>query len=579
MLLGRSGQAALVRSRRPSDAGLVDRSCLERLGDRLILVGEARLDGVEDLRRRLSADGSEQAATAGPVRLCLLAYDRWGERCVDFIHGDFAFVVWDDVHQRFFAARDRFGKFRLFHGSRDSIGVMGNSLDWVVAQVAPGRDVDEFWIADYLTVGWACEAHRTAYRDVERLPPAHTLTWSSRGTSSRRYWTLDVPEPLYLRRRDDYLERFRFLVLQAIADRMPEEGVGIALSGGLDSATLAAGAVRLAGATARVDAHFYDYERFPEERRFADLSARHLGIDLQVISLDEVRYDPEWQESGIRSVEPEASIVWAKHLRMVNDALTARSAVWFEGEGPDNALLFERNPYLAWLIRRRAWPRLARDLVSYAVVKGREGWLESLRRHSGRRREPSLGEPLPAWISPDLVHRLHLHERLETLKARRIGGHPWHPGAIASFMNPVWQARFETFTFEGTLSAIEWRHPFLDLRLLQFMLSLPPVPWGWKKDIIRKAMRGWLPEPVLRRPKSPLPFFPTALSLRREGMPRLVAPTALSAYVDSRRLPQPGDDEMALEQAMSVFVVDYWLAQQRSGVPFTSPEDGTKIAQ
>lgn len=577
-LLGRSGQAALVRSRRPSDAGLVDRSCLERLGDRLILVGEARLDGAEDLRRRLSADGSEHAATAGPARLCLLAYDRWGERCVDFLHGDFAFVVWDDIDQRFFAARDRFGKFRLFHGSRDSTGVMGNSLDWVVAQVAPERDVDEFWIADYLTLGWSREAHRSVYRDVERLPPAHTLSWSSRGKSSRRYWILDVPEPLYLRRRDDYLDLFRSLVLQAVADRLPAEGAGIGLSGGLDSATLAASAVRLAGPAARVDAYFCDYQSFPEERRFAEMSARHLGIDLRVINLDENRYDPQWQTSGIRSAEPEGHIVWAKHLRAISDSLAARSAVWFEGEGPDNALHFERNAYLSWLVRSRAWPRLARDLVSYAVVKGREGWVESLRRHSRLRREPPPADALPAWISPDLVRRLHLHERLETLGSGGMAGHPWHPGAFEAFTNPVWQARFESFAFEGTLSPIEWRHPFLDLRVLQFMLSLPPIPWGWKKDLIRKAMRGWLPEPVLRRPKAPLPFFPTALSLKREGMPRLVAPLESSAYVDARHLPRAEDRDWEIEYAINAFVVDHWLAQRRSGVPFTSPEDNPKIA-
>lgn len=567
-----------MRSRRPSDAGLVDRSCLERLGHRLVLLGEARLDGAEDLRRRLSAGGCEQAATAGPARLCLLAYDRWGERCVDFIHGDFAFVVWDDVQQRFFAARDRFGKHRLFHGSRDSVGVMGNSLDWVVTQVAPGRDVDDFWIADFLTLGWSREAHRSAYRGVERVPPAHTLSWSSSGTSSRRYWTLDVPEPLYLRRREDYLDRFRFLLLQAIADRMPAEGVGIALSGGLDSATLAAGAKRLAGPSARIDAYFCDYEEFPEERRFAQMSAQHVGIDMLVVPSDEIYYDPQWQTRGIRSTEPHGAIVGAHNLRPINDSLAARSAVWFEGEGPDNALSFEKNAYLSWLVRRRAWTRLARDLVSYTAVKGREGWLETLRRHARPQRAAPDGAPWPVWISPDLEHRLRLRERLESFGTGGISGHPWHPRAFDAFTSPIWEGHFETSAFDAALSPIEWRHPFMDLRVLEFMLSLPPVPWGWKKDIIRKAMRGWLPEPVLRRPKAPLPFFPDALILRREGMPRILDPAALSAYVDVRHLPRADAPERNLAQAVNVYVVDHWLAHRREGPAFTTAGDDCKIA-
>ena len=560
---GRSHQVALVRSTAPSDAGLVDRSCLESLDDRLWLLGEVRLDGAQDLRRRLTATGRAAAATAGQATLCLLAYDQWGEQCLDLIAGDFAFVIWDDRRQSLLAARDRLGKRQLFHGRNRSAGVVGNSLDSVVAIAAPGRETDDYWIADFLTLGASREAHRTAYRDVARVPPAHALRWSADGAACRRYWRLDVPEPLYLPRRTDYLERFRDLVQQAIADRLPPSGdVGISMSGGLDSTTLAALAVRRTGSPQRVSAAFAHLERQPEIREdaFARLAANHLGIDLDIVPYDDMNYDPQWQSRGIRSPEPLHGIFNAHYVRDLNRTLAARHAVWLEGEGPDNALAFDRDAYLSWLFGRRAWRRLAGSLLSYALVKGRRGWLETLRRHARPPTDGDAGDPVPRWIAPGLVQRLHLRQRIEELGDGGDGSHPWHPAAVRSITGPAWPRHFADFAFEEALSPLQWQHPYFDLRVLEFMLGVPPIPWAWKKHLVRQAMKGWLPEPLLERPKTGVPVRADLALLARHGPPSPMAPARLDGYVDRHLLPAADGPEGEVLQSLAAYAVVHWLA-------------------
>jgi len=552
-----------VRSSAPSDAGRIDRSCLERLDDRLWLLGEVRLDGPDALRRRLASAGVAEADRAAPARLCLLAYERWGEACLDIIFGDFAFVLWDERRQCLFAARDRLGKRQLFHGRDRATGVVGNSLEAVVAAAAPDRAVDDYWIADFLTLGSSRDLHRTAYRDIQRVAPAHCLRWSADGASSRRYWRLELAEPIYLPRREDYHARFRDLVTEAIADRTAPSGdVGISMSGGLDSTTLAAVAVRRAGDPRRVSAVCAHLESQPalREDAFATMAAAHLGIDLRIVPYDEASYDPAWQSRGIRSAEPLHGIVNAYPVRAINDAMAARCPVWFEGEGPDNALAFDRDPYLAWLVRRRAWSRLAGAVVSYAMVKGARGWLESVRRHAAPAAASAGEDVLPPWIDHGLAQRLHLRQRVEDLGDGGDASHPWHPAAYRSFTGPTWPRHFADFAFEEALSPLRWEHPFFDLRVLQFMLGVPPVPWGWNKALVREAMKGWLPDAVLRRPKTGVPVFPTVVALARHGAPPLLAPARLEAYVDRRLLPAPGAPQGEVLHALTAYAVDHWLA-------------------
>ena len=560
-VLGASRQAALVCRLPPSVPGGDEQSGIEELADRYWIVGRMRLDARDQLQARLGTRLSTEGIAVSDARLCLHAYATWGERCVDFLDGDFAFVLWDDTRQCLFGACDRLGRRSLFHARSGSCGWMGDSLDWIAQQGPAEGGLDDYWIADLLTLNCSREFERTVYRDVNRLGPAHFLSWSEAGAVRQRYWRLDIPEPLYLARRGAYAERFRELVSLAIADRIPAGKIGIAMSGGLDSTMLAACTVALTGEPSRVVAYCEHYEELMhiEEDRFASMAARHLGIDLHIEPFDNSAYDPHWQSRGIRPAEPTTAVINAHCVRGINDALARRSPVWLEGEGPDNALRLDRDAYLSWLRARHAWGRLGRALLAYAAVKGWSGWGQTFRRHLGSAVDFPVAPPVPQWLDPGFVGRLRLAERIRDLGTGGDPSHPWHPEAISSFTSPIWLGHFGGYDFQESLSPLRWRSPFLDLRVLTFMLSVPPIPWGWKKQLVREAMKGRLPQPVLQRPKTPLPVFPQFEMLRRHGLPSLLGPKRLVAYVDPDRLPRSTAEPVDLLQSINVYVLDHWL--------------------
>lgn len=563
-LFGDARRAAFICSNAHLSGPPGEECVLHSLGGRYWIVGRIRLDGRRELQTRLAAETGDPPEGIADALLCLHAYARWGERFVEFLAGDFAFALWDDERQSLIAVRDQMGVRLLFHARKGDTWFVGDSLDWIAARASTGRELDDYWIADFLTGAASREFERTVYRDIQRLAPAHLMKLSEGGAAVRSYWRLNIVEPVYFRDPRTYTERFRELLSLAVADRLPAGRVGISMSGGLDSTALAASTVDATADAARIVAECEHYEEVMHirEDHFASLAARRLGIELRIRAVDELVYDPQWRSRDIRSAEPSISILNAHNIRQIDGDRARSASVWFEGEGPDNALTLERNSYLGWLVGRRSWGRLAGALCQYARVKGVAGWAQTFKRHTGSQPDTRRPAALPPWLNRHFAERLELAERMATLGEGGDTSHPWRPQAIASFTSPFWQLDLDDMNFREQLAPIVWRHPFLDLRIAEFMLSVPPIPWGWKKQLLREAMRDRLPVEVLRREKTPLAFYSDVASMRRHGLPEPSRGGPLERYVDPGHLPTVQAPETEIYLAMAAYSLDHWLTPE-----------------
>lgn len=521
----------------------------ERL-DGCRIAGSIRLDARDDLRAALGvADKS-----IGDPALCLHAWRRWGDGFVDRLAGDFAFALWDEMRRRLLLARDQLGIRSLFYARIGAAWLASDSLEGLAARPGLDKRLDETWIGDFLATGHSLDPERTVYAAVKRLPPGHCATLTGDGKSVRRYWQLTVDEPLFLRDGRAYGERLRELAKAAIRDRAPAGRLGISMSGGLDSTTLAALSVEVLS-VAQVTARCTHFETLmaDDEPHFAGLAAKSLGIALGFDKAD-AAYDPQWRERGIRTAEPTPTIVNAHREEALARSMAAEAGVWLYGEGPDNALAFEREAYLRWLMRTGRWARAASAVAHYVGLKLRE---------RGPRRQPSLTLPsvssgLPAWLRPDFVERIGLRERFRAFDSPPPNDHPWHPRAVGSFGTPVWQSLLGNLEADRA-HGLDWRHPYLDLRVLQFLLSVPPVPWARRKLVLREAMRGRLPVELLERRKTPLAANALHQALSGVELPPLAAPAALALWLDPGKLPRR-PHAADLEPLIAVHALDHWLA-------------------
>jgi asparagine synthase (glutamine-hydrolysing) len=200
------------------------------LDDQRWIVADARIDARQDLIADLRTRGQRDVAFDGRRRTILVAYRRWGADCVDHLRGMFAFALWDESSGQLFCARDRFGVKPFYYAQLGQTVLFSNTLDCIRMHSGVSRELNDAAIADFLLFGVNQEIDTTSFRDIRRLPPAHTLTWSSDMAQCRRYWTLPVEEPIHFKRADEYSDRFREL-LRAARAKPRTRRVGVFMSG------------------------------------------------------------------------------------------------------------------------------------------------------------------------------------------------------------------------------------------------------------------------------------------------------------------------------------------------------------
>jgi asparagine synthase (glutamine-hydrolysing) len=536
------------------------------LDGRRWIVADARVDARQDLIAALNAREQEDIPSgATDVELILRAYCVWGEECVAHLLGDFSFAVWDEPRRLLFCARDHLGVKPFFYAQRGQTLIFSNTLDCIRLHPAVSRDLNDAAIADFLLFGANQDVGTTSFRDIARLPPAHCLTVSDRTTTSRRYWTLPVEEPIHFKHADEYSGRFDELLRIALRDRLRTRRVGVLMSGGLDSPTLAAVALSLlredsTGFFLQAITSVYDRLIPDSERHYAGLVADHLKIPIRFDVRDDETSLVHWDQVSVHTPEPvdnppafAADVAFSKNM-----ATEAR--VFLYGEGPDNALRYEWGPYLSHLWGKRRVAPLARALSSDLLMHRRVPLWSSIRHIAGAGGRRKQGRAMfPDWLNDEFAARCKCRESWDARQRKISSPHPVRPVAYDGFSPFRWQPLFADCDINGALSHSEMRYPFLDLRLLQYMLALPAMPWCRNKLIIRRSMRAALPDAVLRRQKASMPGSPDFNRVLACGLPRLVPSPDLFRYVNPGKVPRVTRNPVELRATLRPLGLNYWL--------------------
>jgi asparagine synthase (glutamine-hydrolysing) len=556
--LGSNGEAQFACWSAGEESHGVCSSRIVRLDERVFLVGRPRLDRRRELAERLGANEAEPDAL-----LCLRSYARWGERCLDYLRGDFCFVIWDETQRCLFCARDQLGVRPLFYEQSDFGWWISDSLKAIAERPDSQRELDDLWVGDFLTRAYSLEFDRTVYKKIRRLPPAHTLRVAPDGGQLKRYWALEPSEPILYRREGDYLERFHALLARAIDDRLPEGRVGVMMSGGIDSTGLAAKAVEITANSSRVAAFTFYHERAEDDGAYlSGLVARDLGISHTLVAVDDLQGMAGPQDVA-SAQEPGAASLSNPARQEMERQMQGVATVWFLGEGPDNALTFEWKSYLRWLWRKRERKSFVIAVSQYLIQKQVREWCATVRKVSFSRSNGAFSTQKSSdsdWLHPALAERLLARNR--DCAGRKRNGEWWSPGAMESFTSAIWPAYFEVWDPATSGSRLDYRHPYLDLELLDFMLRTPPIPWGRRKALVRRAMRGRLPDEILDRDKTAAPDTSSIRSSSERRVSSLEIGDQLQRFIDPVKFAKAdpkGDRFVKIE------ILDAWLKRNELG--------------
>lgn len=537
----------------PTPAG---RQPMRSLDGRYWVTFNGEIYNFVELRVELESAGY-RFATQTDTEVIAAAYDRWGDACQNRFNGMWAFALWDRYARRLLLSRDRFGVkpvYYLAHARRfafaSELKAFFSLDDFVPAEnsAALARALDDPFAAE--------SSEETLLRGIVRLLPGHQLALTQAGLSITRWWNTLDHRVRPARRFTDQAAELRELLFDATRIRLRSDvPVATALSGGLDSSSILSMLASLDAAPRGIDSierHAGEWRRAftatfagtpLDERRYAEIVARHAGIPLDEVAVLATPTVAEiervvWDLDDVTFTD--ATPIWSLYRALRRNGIT----VALNGDGADELFGGYLHHTDFALARGGGFfrsPRRFLDLVETRYhLPGENGpiartsrlrlalYQDSVLRRISRparalftlfrgRAAPIRVIPRETWLRPESLDRDAFDRagNAAEREARAAGLSPLGAHLYAEFHATKLPKILRMFDRASMAHGVEIRNAFLDWRVVRYAFSLPDeskIGGGFSKRILREAMRGIVPEVVrTRRNKigfnAPLPLW------------------------------------------------------------------------
>ena len=504
--------------------------------NRYVIVFNGEIYNFKELRNELEGSGPRFYSQTD-TEVILHAYHTWGKACLDRFNGDFAFVLVDRKKRTIFAARDRLGIKPLYYWYSPSKFVAFAS-EIKEFTVLPGwrAKINGQRAYDFLVWSQSDHTEETMFDGVRQVQPGGYVECPveqlERGTTVRRWYELkgeDGGASL-----DEAGERFRSLFADSVRLRLQADvPIGTSLSGGLDSSSVVCMADRLfkeSGAGVQ--------KTFSACSEIAKFDERPFIREVTAVTDTEPHYTFNRLDGLLDSLE---TMVWHHDEPFLSTSVTAEWSVYklvaengvkvvLDGHGADEQLAgleISFGPHFAGLFTGLAWLQLLKEVRAAKRVRG-YGAAYAIRKIVG-----TISPTFAYQVLLDSTGRTSTHPRwLDLVKLQAEPGllEALQKGRSTS-IREVSHTQLTRISLPKQLhwadrdamaQSVEGRAPFLDYRLVEFILGLPDnykLRDGITKVVLRRGMTGVLPEKIRNRTDK-MGFVTPEEVWVREGRPR-----------------------------------------------------------
>jgi asparagine synthase (glutamine-hydrolysing) len=465
-----------------------------------------------ELRNELQADGHAFRSRCDTEVLPHL-YERDGALLCERVHGMFAIAVWNTRQRRGILARDRLGVKPLYYAAVDGLVVFGSELKTVIASGLVSDQLDPEALAAYLMLGFV-PGPMTPLKDVRKVMPGERLVIGGGTVRSERYWRYPAPDPDPGPSVEEWAERLRSALADAVRKQlMSDVPLGAMLSGGLDSSLMVALMAQHSDRPVQTFSIGFDgvgeaNELSDARRVAAELGTEHHEIELSLAGPDDAVERLAWHMD-----EPVRSLCALGFLAL-SELAAPEVAVALSGQGADELFGGYRKHRVASLAA--TWERLPAAVRAPIAATGRRVPGE-IRRLAVALQAPDPVSRLIAssgLLRPDLREGLFSGALAEQADAARHAAARHLEGAakatpLAALLHLDAQLglvddMLHYFDRASMAHSLEVRVPFLDHRLVETCARMPDavkVRGRETKHVLRVAAKGLVPDFVLDKPK------------------------------------------------------------------------------
>jgi asparagine synthase (glutamine-hydrolysing) len=466
--------------------------------------------------------------TDSDTEVILKYYELYGEKCLNYFNGQFAFAIWDTKKQELFLARDRMGIRPLFYTLQNNSLVFASEIKSILECPEINAAIDYNSLKQVFTF-WTTLTPATIFHDILELPPGHYFKLSKDRSEIKKYWDLRFPiDPeTYITDIDVASETLSDLLEDAVRIRLRADvPVAAYLSGGLDSSATTYFIKKVAQDNLRTFSIGFADKDFDETNYQNEVSAylntQHAAFTCTNKDISESFPEVIWHtEIPILRTAPVPMYLLSKNVRK-NDI-----KVVITGEGADEMLggydIFKE------MIIRHFWSKYPDSKIRPLLLKKLYPYIPALQNQSGNMLKFFFGYKLnetdspiyshllrwnnAAKISSFLSQELQSHFKMNDVVSDFVEGLDHQFGQYHSLSKAQWLE--STIFMSGYLlssqgdrmamaNSVEGRYPFLDYRVVEYCSKIHPdlkMHGLNEKYILKKMMAGKIPESVLKRPK------------------------------------------------------------------------------
>lgn len=563
----------------------------------LLIIYNGEIFNFQSLRKELLNKGY-RFRTHSDTEVILHLFEEEGPQCLRRLNGQFAVAIYDRTRKQLLLARDQLGIKPLYYVQLGSRFLFASEFKSILRYHAFNPTLDDNAIHNYLALRYV-PGPGGMFRELRKLPAAHYAIIEDGNVNIHRYWEPELYAGPFPDSEEEYLEGFSRHFERSVKSQLVSEvPVGAYLSGGLDSSVIVAAFSRLTNEPVRTFSVGFDYEH--DELTQAAETARLLGCQHTEVScraedislLPEVVYHLD---------EPVGDAIVVPMFQLSREA-RKHVTVILTGEGADEILggyLFHR-ALLAGNKLSRFTPRFIRErllrpavsMLPDALINLAFDYPAALGRRGKQKVADFLGMLQPEQLPLAYRHLISLFDDRDTGSlysdefSARLRSHksPLSSTSMQDgvpFLNRIIDLQFEHWLPDDILMkqdkmtmahSIEGRVPFMDHKLVEYVLRVPPklkIRGGTCKYILRRYAERMLPAAVTSRKKQPF-YVPLENYFAQPAFQDLMHDTLSDQSIRNRGIVRPetvahlcrsmdSGEFMYAKQVLSLMIMELWF--------------------
>jgi len=491
-----------------------------------IINADAIIDNRGELMEKLQLSA---AADITDSALILESFKKWGTGCVDHLIGSFVFAIWDKAKQEMFLANDHVGDKLLYYYHSDDLFVYSTLLEPFFLVPSIDRKLNDVYIADFLAINslkHQLDPELTIYEGILQLPSATAMLVNRDGIHRWQYWRVQKTKELKLPSDQDYEEAFRSLYREVVQSKIRcRKKVGISLSGGLDSTSVACMASELLKSENKT---LYSYTQVPMKGYVNHLPARCMADETEYVE-ETVQFcgniKPYFVASEGKNMYTEIDClleIYEQPYKILENATWLKEiaelaafdevGVLLSGQAGNATVSWGKfNGYMQYLLKNLKFRIFVKELRAYAALHHKSSIREALNsffslsffitRLLQKTSVKSDKDFILSPINPEFYRSMQMDRRFRQygfdnafLRKRDSFGGRYALLAPAGFSH-----RAVLLNKLNLSAGIEKRDPTGDKRIIEFCMNLLENQWvraGEERRFIRYAMKGLMPDRV-----------------------------------------------------------------------------------